>query len=118
MAVGSKLFFDMMHSQPPKVMLFGGACSQVTAPLAESSIWWNIWQVSYTVYVFFRSIRKFMTIRYRANYKNKRSVGRNRSKSQYDETITARVEDRISHYAIAQVFNWYLLFEPQSTASL
>ena len=45
MAVGTKLFFDMMHSQPPKVMLFGGTCSQVTAPLAESSIWWDIWQV-------------------------------------------------------------------------
>ena len=51
MAVGSKLFFDMMHDEPPKVMLFGGACSQVTAPLAESSIWWNIWQVKSLFYV-------------------------------------------------------------------
>ena len=46
MAVGTKLFFDMMHKDPPKVMLFGGACTQVTAPLAESSRWWDIWQVS------------------------------------------------------------------------
>ncbi len=46
MAVGTKLFFDMMHKDPPKVMLFGGACTQVTAPLAESTTWWDIWQVS------------------------------------------------------------------------
>ena len=45
MAVGTKLFFDMMHDKPPKIMLFGDACSHVTAPIAESSVWWNIWQV-------------------------------------------------------------------------
>ena len=45
MAVGTKLFFDMMHLDPPKVMLFGGACSHVTAPIAESAKWWNIGQV-------------------------------------------------------------------------
>ena len=45
MAVGTKLFFDMMHDAPPKIMLFGDACSHVTAPIAESSVWWNIWQV-------------------------------------------------------------------------
>ena len=45
MAVGTKLFFDMMHDTPPKIMLFGDACSHVTAPIAESSVWWNIWQV-------------------------------------------------------------------------
>ncbi|KAK2193416.1 hypothetical protein NP493_13g08014 [Ridgeia piscesae] len=47
MAVGTKLFFDMMHDLPPKIMLFGDACSHVTAPIAESSVWWNIWQLSY-----------------------------------------------------------------------
>ena len=45
MAVGTKLFFDMMHEQPSKVMLFGDACTQVTAPIAESAIWWKIAQV-------------------------------------------------------------------------
>ncbi|KAI0215382.1 Gamma-aminobutyric acid type B receptor subunit 2 [Lamellibrachia satsuma] len=47
MAVGTKLFFDMMHDPPTKIMLFGDACSHVTAPIAESSVWWNIWQLSY-----------------------------------------------------------------------
>ena len=46
MAVGTKLFFDMMHEHPPKVMLFGGSCSHVTAPIAESAVWWNMWQVN------------------------------------------------------------------------
>ncbi|ELT87875.1 hypothetical protein CAPTEDRAFT_222380 [Capitella teleta] len=47
MAVGTKLFFDMMHEPPAKVMLFGDACSEVTTPIAESAKWWNIWQLSY-----------------------------------------------------------------------
>ncbi len=59
MAVGTKLFFDMMHSQPPKAMLFGGACSQVTAPLAESSMWWDIWQVGAVKAHFVRSDSQF-----------------------------------------------------------
>ena len=46
MAIGTKLFFDMMHLDPPKVMLFGGSCSHVTAPIAESAKWWDISQVS------------------------------------------------------------------------
>ncbi len=54
MAVGSKLFFDMMHDAPPKLMLFGGACSQVTAPIAESSPYWNITQVP--VFLFYSSL--------------------------------------------------------------
>ena len=51
MAVGTKLFFDMMHETPPKIMLFGDACSHVTAPIAESSVWWNIWQVYGCTYI-------------------------------------------------------------------
>ncbi len=48
MAVGTKLFFDMMHEPPDKILLFGDACTQVTAPIAESTKFWDIWQVSET----------------------------------------------------------------------
>ncbi|XP_064634333.1 gamma-aminobutyric acid type B receptor subunit 2-like [Lineus longissimus] len=47
MAYGTKQFFNLMHNIPPKVMLFGPACSGVTGPIAEMSRWWNIRQLSY-----------------------------------------------------------------------
>ena len=45
-AVGVKAFFDMMHSGPPKVMLFGAACTHVTDPIAKASKHWRRTQVS------------------------------------------------------------------------
>ena len=35
MAVGTKIFFDMMNKQPSKVLVFGDACSDVTAAIAD-----------------------------------------------------------------------------------
>ena len=46
MAVGSQVFFDMMHSPPAKAIILGDACSHVTVPVAESAIGWNVFQVS------------------------------------------------------------------------
>lgn len=46
-AVGVKAFFDMMHSGPHKVMLFGAACTQVTDPIAKASKHWRLTQLSY-----------------------------------------------------------------------
>ncbi|XP_043500376.1 gamma-aminobutyric acid type B receptor subunit 2 isoform X1 [Polistes fuscatus] len=46
-AVGVKAFFDMMHSGPHKVMLFGAACTQVTDPIAKASRRWRLTQLSY-----------------------------------------------------------------------
>ncbi|KAI4493843.1 hypothetical protein M0804_002019 [Polistes exclamans] len=43
-AVGVKAFFDMMHSGPHKVMLFGAACTQVTDPIAKASRRWRLTQ--------------------------------------------------------------------------
>lgn len=45
-AVGVKAFFDMMHSGPHKVMLFGAACTHVTDPIAKASKHWRLTQVS------------------------------------------------------------------------
>jgi len=42
-----KVFFDMMHEPPSKVMLFGDACSKVTDPIAKASKYWKIVQLSY-----------------------------------------------------------------------
>nr|XP_006813973.1 PREDICTED: gamma-aminobutyric acid type B receptor subunit 2 [Saccoglossus kowalevskii] len=47
MAEGTKAFFDAMARSPPKLMVFGGICSNVTAPLAEAVMWWNLIQLSY-----------------------------------------------------------------------
>lgn len=44
-AVGVKAFFDMMHSGPHKVMLFGAACTHVTDPIAKASKHWRLTQV-------------------------------------------------------------------------
>ncbi|CAB0038424.1 unnamed protein product [Trichogramma brassicae] len=43
--VGVKAFFDMMHSGPHKVMLFGAACTQVTDPIAKASKHWRLTQM-------------------------------------------------------------------------
>jgi len=45
MAVGSRVFFDMMYHPPFKVVVLGALCSHVTVPVAESAVWWNITQV-------------------------------------------------------------------------
>lgn len=45
-AVGVKAFFDMMHSGPHKLMLFGAACTHVTDPIAKASKHWHLTQVS------------------------------------------------------------------------
>ncbi len=37
MTIGTKLFFDMMHKFPPKVMLFGGVCT-LSEGLAHSTV--------------------------------------------------------------------------------
>ncbi|CAG2254551.1 GABBR [Mytilus edulis] len=47
MAKATKIFFDMMHENTTKVMLFGDACPNVTGPLAQISKWWNMSQLSY-----------------------------------------------------------------------
>ncbi|CAD5114117.1 DgyrCDS3264 [Dimorphilus gyrociliatus] len=47
MAVGTKLFFDMMNQPPEKLILFGAACSHVTGPIAETAYYWRIPQLSY-----------------------------------------------------------------------
>ncbi|XP_074660588.1 gamma-aminobutyric acid type B receptor subunit 2-like [Tubulanus polymorphus] len=47
MAIGTKAFFDMMHFDPPKVILFGPSCKSVTGPIAEMTKWWDIWQLSF-----------------------------------------------------------------------
>ncbi|CAC5408731.1 GABBR [Mytilus coruscus] len=47
MAKATKIFFDMMHENTSKVMLFGDACPNVTGPLAQISKWWNMSQLSY-----------------------------------------------------------------------
>jgi hypothetical protein len=45
-AVGVKSFFDMMHSGPHKLMLFGAACTHVTDPIAKASKHWHLTQVN------------------------------------------------------------------------
>lgn len=41
-----KAFFDMIHRKPDKYMLFGAACTQVTDPIAKTSKFWHLTQVS------------------------------------------------------------------------
>lgn len=45
MAVGTKLFFDMMHDIPKKMLLYGPTCSHITAPLAEATPHFKVIQV-------------------------------------------------------------------------
>ncbi|XP_070573335.1 gamma-aminobutyric acid type B receptor subunit 2-like isoform X2 [Ptychodera flava] len=47
MAEGTKAFFEAMAEGPPKLMILGGVCSNVTAPIAEAVIWWKLIQLSY-----------------------------------------------------------------------
>ncbi|XP_070566247.1 gamma-aminobutyric acid type B receptor subunit 2-like isoform X2 [Ptychodera flava] len=47
MAEGTKAFFEAIDQGPPKLMLFGGICSNVTAPLAEAVMSWKLIQMSY-----------------------------------------------------------------------
>lgn len=46
-AVGMKTFFDMLFKEPPKVMLFGAACTAVTDPIAKASQFFQLVQVTY-----------------------------------------------------------------------
>ncbi|GAB6023912.1 Metabotropic GABA-B receptor subtype 2, isoform C [Chamberlinius hualienensis] len=46
-AVGMKAFFDMVAQPPPKVLIFGAACTQVTDPIAKTSLYWHLNQLSY-----------------------------------------------------------------------
>lgn len=50
MAKATKIFFDMMHENTTKVMLFGDACPNVTGPLAQISKWWNMSQVRLSIH--------------------------------------------------------------------
>ncbi|GAB1598328.1 uncharacterized protein LOC115214515 [Argonauta hians] len=47
MAVATRLFFDMMHENTTKIILFGDACFNVTGPMVQISKWWNMTQLSY-----------------------------------------------------------------------
>ncbi|KAG8199600.1 hypothetical protein JTE90_009436 [Oedothorax gibbosus] len=46
-AVGMKAFFDMLHQKPHKVILFGAACTGVTDPIAKSSQFFQLVQLTY-----------------------------------------------------------------------
>ncbi|XP_035208128.1 gamma-aminobutyric acid type B receptor subunit 2-like isoform X2 [Stegodyphus dumicola] len=46
-AVGMKAFFDMLHQKPHKVILFGAACTAVTDPIAKSSQFFQLVQLTY-----------------------------------------------------------------------
>lgn len=41
-----KSFFDMVHSYPKKLALFGAACNAVTDPIAKASQFFELVQVS------------------------------------------------------------------------
>ena len=43
--VGLKAFFDMVHLNPKKLVLFGAACSPVTDQIAKAAKHWNLVQV-------------------------------------------------------------------------
>ncbi len=45
--VGLKAFFDMVHLNPKKLILFGGACSPVTDQIAKAAKHWNLVQVNH-----------------------------------------------------------------------
>ncbi|XP_054708523.1 gamma-aminobutyric acid type B receptor subunit 2-like [Uloborus diversus] len=45
--MGMKVFFDMLHQKPNKVILFGAACTTVTDPIAKSSEFFQLIQVTY-----------------------------------------------------------------------
>ena len=43
--MGLKAFFDMVHIDPKKLILFGAACSPVTDQIARAAKHWNLVQV-------------------------------------------------------------------------
>ena len=43
--VGLKSLFDMVHRRPKKVILFGGACSNVTDQIVKAARHWHLVQV-------------------------------------------------------------------------
>ena len=45
--MGLKAFFDMVHIDPKKLILFGAACSPVTDQIARAAKHWNLVQVSF-----------------------------------------------------------------------
>ena len=65
MAVGSKVFFDMMHYEPFKVVVLGDLCSRVTVPVAESAVFWDIVQVrTATLYISHRFVAVICSVYY------------------------------------------------------
>uniref|UniRef100_T1JBF7 Gamma-aminobutyric acid type B receptor subunit 2 n=1 Tax=Strigamia maritima TaxID=126957 RepID=T1JBF7_STRMM len=42
-----KAFFDMVYKLPHKLLLFGAACTEVTDPVAKTSRYWHLSQLSY-----------------------------------------------------------------------
>lgn len=46
-AFGMKAFFNMLYDPPPKVMLFGDACTAVTDPIAKASKFFHLIQLTY-----------------------------------------------------------------------
>ena len=54
--VGLKAFFDMVHLNPKKLVLFGAACSPVTDQIAKAARHWNLVQVSCVLNVNFWGI--------------------------------------------------------------
>ncbi|XP_067137060.1 gamma-aminobutyric acid type B receptor subunit 2-like isoform X3 [Centruroides vittatus] len=46
-AVGMKNLFDMLYSKPSKIVLFGAACTSVTDPIAKTSQFFHLTQMTY-----------------------------------------------------------------------
>ncbi|KAH9494150.1 Gamma-aminobutyric acid type B receptor subunit 2 [Dermatophagoides farinae] len=46
-AYGMKAFFRMLDEDPVKILLFGGACPSVTDPIAKTSKFFHLIQLSY-----------------------------------------------------------------------
>ncbi|EDV28421.1 uncharacterized protein TRIADDRAFT_18816, partial [Trichoplax adhaerens] len=45
--VGLKVLFDQLHQKPKKIMVLGAACSVVTQPMAKTSQYFDLLQLSY-----------------------------------------------------------------------
>ena len=52
-AYGMKAFFQMLDEDPVKILLFGGACPSVTDPIAKTSKFFHLIQVSFRETMFF-----------------------------------------------------------------
>lgn len=59
-AVGMKVFFDLIHQDPKKLMLFGAACTWVTDPIAKASKFFNLIQVR----KFHRNVLSYIEVNY------------------------------------------------------